>query len=175
MARRRRRPLGPKGTLFWALFFYGLGAILVGFTFIGRAQAAQSSYVQAHGVRDSASVVSVDNIEHTSKHFTTYEALVTVQLQQPVNGATNSVVHVPDRDNSLPGDEITVLVDPRQPGYSELPGSPSTTTENWVVALVLAVVVLAFAVFVTRRAVRRFRQRRAVGDFAYSGNPPADF
>ena len=175
MSRRRRRPLGVKGSLVLALFFFALGAVLIGVAVSQHVQAVRSSYVQAHGLRDNATVVSVDNFEHTYKHSTTYTALVTVQLQQPVNGTTNSLVHVPYRDNSFPGDEITVLVDPQQPGYSELPSSPTATTGNWVAPLVGAVVTLVVGVFLTRKAVRLLRQRRAARGFAYSGNTPADF
>jgi flagellar biosynthesis/type III secretory pathway M-ring protein FliF/YscJ len=163
---RRRRPLGPKGALFLALFFYAFCAVWAAITVSGHAQAVQSSYVQTHGQRDSATVVSVDNIEHTHKNSTTYTALVTVQLQQPVNGTASSVVHVPYKDNSFPGDKITVFVDPSQPGYSELPGSPNATTAGWVASLVGTVVFLVIAVFLTRQSVRLFRRRRAVRDFA---------
>jgi hypothetical protein len=43
------------------------------------------------------------------------------------------------------------------------------------VLLVFSVLMLFTAVLATRRTIRLFRQRRALGNFAYSGNPPADF
>jgi len=161
MATRRRRPLGPKGQLVATIIVY---VVCLGFAFAAvaaHAAAAQSSYVQGHGIQDSATVLNVDNTSSTSKGNTTWSAQVTVQLLQPVNGTTTSVVHVPYEDNSNDGDTITVLVDPNDPGYSELPGSPNTTNAAWIWLLVFSVLMLGVAVLVTRRTIRLFRQRRA--------------
>ena len=168
MARRR-------GTLIMALLAYLACAAFAVAAVVEHAETVQSSYVQAHGVRDTATVVSVHNIEHTGKHRAPPSAEVTVRLQQPVDGTSTSVVHVPDHDSSAPGDTIAVVVDPRQPGYSELPGEPNTTAWKWIGSLCLSVLLLVGAVVLTRKAVRLSRQRRAAGDFAYSSNPPARF
>lgn len=175
MARRRRRPLGPKGTLVVALFLYALCALFAAITVSAHAEGVQSSYVQAHGLRENATVISVDNMKSTYKQSTSYTAIVEVQLHQPVNGTTSSFVYVPDKVNSSPGDEITVLVDPAEPDYSELPGSPDVPSSDWVVALVVAVGTLVGGVLLTRRSVRLFRQRRAARGLTYSGNTPVDF
>lgn len=175
MARRRRRPLGPKGQLTATLILYAVFAGFVAGAVAAHAAAAQSSYVQAHGVRDSATVLNVDNTSSTYKGNTTWSAEVTVQLQQPVDGMTTSIVHVPYEDNSNDGDTITVLVDPSNPSYSELPGSANTTNTSWIVLLVFSVLMLFTAGLATRRTIRLFRQRRAARGFAYSGNTPAGF
>ena len=166
----RRRPLGPKGQLAVSVIMCLVCAILVIGAVASHAAAAQSSYVQAHGVRDSATVVSEDDIAHTNKNSTTYTSLVTVQLQQPVNGTTSSVVHVPYAAGDFAGDKITVLVDPGNPGYSELPGSAATTAGAWIEMLVFAALTLVIAVLSTRRTIRLFRQRRTLGLGMHSAN-----
>ena len=163
MPARMRRALGPKGALIATVLAYAFFAIFAVATVVAHAAAVQSSYVQSHGVRDTATVVSEDDIAHTSKHSTTYTSLVTVQLQQPVNGTTSSVVHVPYAASDFAGYKMTVLVDPRDPGYSELPGSANTTNASWIEMLVFAVVVLVIAVLLTRRTIRLFAQRRGAG------------
>jgi len=177
VARRKSRTDGRRGSVVWgvvaAVLWYLFSA---GWAYAAvelRAGAVQSSYVQAHGLRDSATVVSVHNIiRNSGKHSTTHTAEVTVHLQQPVNGTFNSVVHVPHRDNSSPGDTIAVLVDPRQPGYSELQGSPDTKTWYWLVSLGISLLSLLAGVKLTRETVQLSRQRQAAGDFAYPGSPP---
>jgi len=158
-------------TLILYVLFAGLVAAAVG----AHAAAAQSSYVQAHGVLDSATVLNVDNTSSTARGTTTWHAEVTVQLQQPVDGTTTSVVQVPYKDNSNDGDTITVLVDPSNPGYSELPGSANTTNTPWIVLLVFSVLMLFGVVLATRRTIRLFRQRRAARGLAYSDNAPGGF
>jgi hypothetical protein len=166
MARRSDRPADPIRTLTIAVLAYLACAGFAVATVVEHGETAQSSYVQAHGVRDTATVVSVHNIEPTGKHRAPPSAEVTVRLRQPVNGTVTSVVHVPDHDSSAPGDTIAVVVDPRQPGYSELPGEPGTTAWKWIGSLCISVFLLACAVFQTRKAVRLSRQRRVAGGFA---------
>jgi hypothetical protein len=159
MASRRRR-WGPKGWLTATLVWYALVAAVVGLVIGVHAEVAQSSYVQAHGVRDSATVTDVYNHEGSGRDAT-WEAQVTVDLQQPVDGATRSVVHVPYKDNSVDGDTITVLVDPRDPGYSELPGSAYGNNTLWISSLVGLSVTLVIALLFTYQTITLFRQRRA--------------
>jgi hypothetical protein len=114
-------------------------ALVIGIAFIVtsfavRGASSKSAYVQAHGVRREAVVVSVDNQAHrtthksgtSQKHSTTttsYTADVLVTLAQPVAGQTQTTVHVPHKDSDAPGKSLTVLVDSRDPGYAELPGT----------------------------------------------------
>ena len=160
----------PQGWLIVTVIMYSLCALSTFGVVASNASAAQSSYVQAHGMRDSATVVSEDDIAHWTKQSgTTYTSLVNVQLQQPVHGTTRSVVHVPYAAGDLPGGKVTVLVNPRNPGYSELPGSADTTNGSWIQMLVLALLTLVIAIVSTRRTRRLFRQRRA-GDVLGTGN-----
>lgn len=160
-----------------AVFLFLVCAVAALFAVGGHRQVGQSSYVQDHGVRDDATVVSVDNSAAGGDNGpTTYTATVEVHLQQPVNGTVNSEVFVPDMDNSHPGDVIAVLVDPREPDYCELPGQPYVgTTWGWIVFAVISAIFLALGALATREAVvRRLRQRRFAGS-AYPGDSPDRF
>jgi Kef-type K+ transport system membrane component KefB len=147
-----------------------IGVVFVIISFASRSQAARSSFVQAHGVRREAVILNVDNIAHTSTnpngsgHSTTYTAEVLVRLAVPVGGQAQTTVHVPNYEPGGPGDTLTVLVDPDNPGYAELPGSPSTPallpTIFLAVGAFLAVVAITGSAFVARlwrRSIRRAR------------------
>lgn len=116
--------------------------------------AARSSYVQAHGLRESATVVHVDTDSRSAN--------VTVRLRSPVKGVTSIIVGVRHNVSSSPGETITVLVDPSQPDYAELPGSPNATPTYWPSAITVVGVVLAVAAFLVYLFVRDFRKRRAM-------------
>ena len=152
----------------WSLRLSGYAAGLVAVSivlFIGvtflilslalRSSAALSSFVQAHGVQREAVILNVDNVVHTSTNTsgsghtttsTTYSALVLVRLADPVGGQTRTTVHVPRYETDGPGAALTVLVDPDNPGYAELPGSPSTPA-------LLPTIFLAVGAFLTLVAI----------------------
>jgi hypothetical protein len=135
---RGRRLSGRAAGLVAVLVVLFIGVVFLIFSFALRSQAARSGFVQAHGVRRQAVILSVDNIAHQSttttgsgsgRHpvtSTTYTAEVLVRLADPVGGQARTTVHVPRYETDGPGDTLTVLVDPSDPGYAELPGSPST-------------------------------------------------
>jgi hypothetical protein len=79
--------------------------------------------------------------ETSGRHSTSYFAKVTVTLQTPVSGHASTVVNIPGNVSYVPGQVISVLVDPADPGYAELPGSPyvtDSTTAGLVIAAVVA-------------------------------------
>ena len=160
-----------------AVFLFMVCAVAAVVAVGSHNQEVRSSYVQDHGVRDNATVVSVRNSAAPGNENgpTTYTAQVTVHLRQPVNGTVNSLVWVPGEDNSRPGDVIAVLVDPRQPGYCELPGQPYSgpgSSLGLILSVGFSAVFLVLGVLATREAVvRRLRQRRFAGA-AYSGDTP---
>ena len=122
-------------------------------------------------MRREAVILNVDNIAHTSttttgsgsrKHAvtsTTYTAEVLVRLADPVDGQARTTVHVPRYETGGPGGTLTVLVDPDDPGYAELPGSPSTPavlpTIFLAVGAFLAVVSVAGSALIARSWRRR--------------------
>ena len=143
------------------------GIIFLIVSFATRSGAALSGFVQAHGVRREAVILSVQNEEHhsttttgsgSSRHTTTstsWTALVAVSLADPVGGQTRTTVHVPGYESAASGDRLTVLVDPNDPSYAELPGSPSTSpllpAIFLIVGSVLVVLGIALWVLIARK------------------------
>jgi len=126
--------------------------------------AARSSYTQAHGVRRDARVIS----EHTSTGKYPTSALA-VRLSGPVNGHDTTTVHIQGAPTYSPGARVTVVVDPQDPGYAELPGAPYTSDGQWEAPLGIGLGLILFTPCVigvlylnrwrTRRRVRRFLLR----------------
>jgi hypothetical protein len=94
------------------------------------------------------------------------ETHVTVRLDPPVGRRDVSVVNIAGADVYKPGDRISILVDPQDPSYSELPGLPDDTSLEALVgcAIVLLVVLLG----VTGGLVSAFRKRRRRGQRSLS-------
>jgi hypothetical protein len=141
-----------------------------------RAQADHSSFVQAHGIRRTAVLLSVNNIESTTSSgsgnqqhtSTSWTADVTVRLTGPGGSQGQTVVHVPHFDSDAPGTALTVLVDPHDPSYAELPGVPAHTavlptvfTAVGSLLVVIAAVAAGFVIRSWRRSVRRRREAEA--------------
>jgi hypothetical protein len=77
-----------------------------------------------------------------------------------VRGATTTTVSYPNRTHLAAGDSATVLVDPQQLGYAELPGHPNTTAGQWALGFALAVVFALLAVWDARSLRRAIAMRR---------------
>ena len=151
------------GITIWVLMTGG-GGVLIFHSAQEHGDAARSSYTQAHGARQAARVIS----ERTSpgddpKHPTS--ALV-VRLSRPVNGHDTTTVHIQGAPTYRPGAPVTVVVDPQDPGYAELPGAPYTTSGSWEVPLVIGlacILVLPFGLGVA--VLQQLRSRRRVRGF----------
>jgi hypothetical protein len=161
MPTRTRRVVST--TLFSGLVLLALLVALIVVLTSGTAQAARSAYTQAHGEREVATVISVQNKSSTSKGVTSWYGYILVRLPQPVGGQAQATVHVPDKVDDKPGEAVTVLVDPQSPSYAELPGEPLTTR---AAVLVFSIIVIVFiivfgAVFVI--SVRSWRRSRQPG------------
>ena len=148
----------------------GAGVTLTAVAFQLHSQAALSSYTQRHGLARSATVEAVRPVNHGTSHdaWTTYD--YDVALTAAAGPASRTVAHDPARDfqRFSPGDKISVLVDPRQPGYAELPGIPVESSWWFAVPLTLTVIFLAPAVLITVEEIRH-RRRRSAGTLP----PPA--
>jgi hypothetical protein len=116
--------------LFTAGFFFATATAVADYSYVGR-----SAYVQAHGIREAAEVDHVQNIEENGKGGPNYTATLTVTVTSPGHGARTAVVYDPHQTTIKPGATITVLADPGQPAYAELPGQPYN---NYVLLIVLA-------------------------------------
>lgn len=124
------------------------------------AGAARSSYTQDHGVARSGVVTSVTAVDHTSKYDTSTTYDYGVRLDSSVAGTTATVAHDPAKDlqQFSTGDSIDVLVDPKEPGYAELPGERVNASTWWIGPGILLFVLVGLAVLIWRKG-RTLRQR----------------
>jgi hypothetical protein len=151
---------GRAGTIFVILFWFilvpALSTALIVISVFEHGDAARTSYTQAHGVRRAARVISED--AGTGKDPT---STVAVRLSGPVNGHDTTTVHIQGAPTYSPGVPVTVVVDPQDPGYAELPGAPYTSSEQWELPLWLglaALLVLPFGLGIV--VLRQWRSRR---------------
>lgn len=156
---RPRRHYGPVATgIVLAIFAAGTIGFVIG-AISSYSQGLRSGYVQHHGTRANAIVDSVDNTQHCSKSSCYYTAAIGVTLNPPVDGASTTVVHYPGFSDLVSGESVIVLVDPKQPGYAELPGSRFVTSWEWIILLVLAVLFAGLTVL-DARALRTLLAHR---------------
>jgi hypothetical protein len=154
----RRRRYGPVSTLISAIVFLGIGIAGACLAVSAHSEAGRSSYTQANGIVDTATVLNVANYQSTGRHTTTYYAKVTVTLQAPVSGKAGTVVNIPDNVSYTRGQVISILVDPVDPGYAELPGSPyatDTTTAGLMISTVIFCIIGASGIVSAVRMRRR--------------------
>lgn len=162
------RRYGPTSMLTSGIIFMLAGGFAVWGAFASQADSSKSSYTQRSGTPDSATVRSVANNYGRTKNW----ANVAVTLQAPVGGQRLSVLYVPSSVSYQAGQVISVLVDPADPGYSELPGTPYTTGSDVAgivigAAACLAIGVIGIISFVrTRKRMRVRHPRPAAGTAA---------
>jgi hypothetical protein len=172
---RRRRHYGPIATgITLALFAGGTIAVSIG-AISTYSQGVRSGFVQSHGISASALVESVDNTQHCSRGGCYYTAAILVRLSPPVNGARTTVVHYPDFSELATNETVVVLVDPKQPGYAELPGSRFVASWSWTILAGLAVLfaaVTALAARWLRRLVAHRRDHLAKAASVYAAATP---
>jgi hypothetical protein len=134
----------------------GLGIPMIVFSVSEHGDAARTSYTQAHGVRRAARVISEDI--GTGKNPT---STAVVRLSGPVSGHDTTTVHIQGAPAYSPGAPVTVVVDPQDPGYAELPGAPYASSGKWELLLGIGVgdiLVMPFGMGVA--ALRRLRSQR---------------
>lgn len=158
---RRRVRYGPVSLAVALLVWVGLSIGMAVGAVINISNAQRSSYTQAHGVRTAGTVVSAVNTSVCSaRGGCSYTASIVVLLSSPVRGTTTTTVSYPDRTQLARGDAVTVLVDPQQLGYAELPGHPNTTAAQWALGFALAVVFALLAAWDARSLRRALALRR---------------
>lgn len=161
LSRRRHRD-GPVALTILGVIWTGLAIALAAGAVVNLSNAARSSYTQSHGVSVSGTVISVDNSTVCSaRGGCSYSASILVRLSQPVGGVRLTTAHYPDSTDLVSGEPVTVLVDPKQPDYAELPGHAYTTAVQWILGFVLALVIALLAFADWRALVRVLAQRRA--------------
>jgi hypothetical protein len=132
---------------------------------------SRSSYTQNHGVRVSGTVISANNSQVCSaRGGCSYTATITVQLSHPIGGLSVTTAHYPASTDLVSGEPVTVLVDPKQPSYAELPGHAYTTAIQWILGFALAAFLALLAYFDWRSLSRALAKRRAARE---SSSQPA--
>lgn len=147
---------GP-GCLFVLALFFAAVAIGAGVGFAAfHAAYERSDNTQASGIADRATVTSVS--VGTGKAA---ETKLTVRLGTPVGGHDVSVVNIAGGHSYQPGERVSILVDPQDPSYSELPGLPDgTALESLVATAIVILLTTPAAVASLVGAFRALRKRR---------------
>lgn len=127
------------------------------------SEADRSALVQHHGIPVVATVAAVKNTYHSSRSGGYYTADVRMSLSAAVAGRSETVVHYPGRVEAVTGSQLRILMDPRDPGYAEVPGTPATKSWSWVVLIVFAVLFGALDLLFATTWVRLRRHRRSIG------------
>jgi hypothetical protein len=180
---RRRRPVGVtrRGRKYGPVAHTIIGLIyvvlVVGFTvgaISSHSQADRSAYTQSHEIAVTATVDSVDNTTSCGKSSCSYSAAVLVSLPHSIDGRVTSTIHIPRLSQLIDGESVAILVDPRQPGYSELPGVKFKSPGEWILLLILAVVFLFLGGAYGVGLIRMLGHRRAhaAGATGSSGSAP---
>lgn len=174
---RTRRITGALAMILVGAIFAVVGIGLLIGSFFARSGADVSAYTQSHGVHENAIVqnVAVTTQDHCSNSTSgrhgfhsstsqncsvTYDARITVTLPRPVSGQSTSVVHVGQNVSYARGQAVAVLVDPKEPGYAELPGQPYTTTATVLVLAIVGGVLLVVGAVLCFFGVRLRLSRR---------------
>ena len=155
----RRRRYGPTSTIVSGAVFAALGIAMIPLAFSVHASADKSAYTQSNGISVNAMVTNVDNEQSCGRSSCTYYAYVNVLLSQPVDGRASTTVNVPRNVSYNSGQTISVLVDPKDPGYAELPGSPNTTNSGTVGMGIGAAIFLLLGLYAVVRGVRMRQQK----------------
>ena len=145
------------------LLLFGGGTIALAVTSISdHSQGERSAYVQNHGSAATGQVARVVDTQHCGRSSCHYTSAVTVFLTAPVDGHGTTIVHVNSSGGVIDGQHVDLLVDPKQPGYAEFPGSPFKGAHTWIITAILAVVCGLFTILLIRGVTeqRRHRARR---------------
>jgi hypothetical protein len=160
--RRRRRRYGPLGTGLWAVAFFVGGVVSTGLAVTAHQDWKRSSYVQQHGIPAVGTVISVVNHQTCGRYSCSYTSDISTSLAPPVAGTSVTDVHYPYESNLAAGQRFSLLVDPRDPGYAEVPGSEFTSSIKWVLLALFAVFLFALSAQWARSLWRMTQHRRDI-------------
>jgi hypothetical protein len=137
-------------------------------------KASRSALTQHHGVSRDGSVAAVHTVEHSPRYssYDTYD--YDVALTAPADGVSRTRAHDPSKDFQAfsAGEPITVLVDPKQPGYADLAGKP-VQNSNWFIGpLLVAVVFIGLGVLLGYEEIGHRRAKTALTVAAGSALAP---
>jgi hypothetical protein len=157
---------GPISTVIGLLLFGGGTIGLAAAAISDHAQGQRSAYVQNDGTLRTGVATGVVNTQHCGRYSCSYTATVDVTVSPPVAGVNDTVAHYNGSADVITGEHLQVLVDPKQPGYAELPGSPFKGAHTWVASALMALFcALITAIWIkavgVQRGHRRVRAQRA--------------
>lgn len=159
---RGSRRYSPGTAIFFTALCGVVALLLVGAAIQIHSEADRSSLVQHHGIARTASVVSVDNSYHSSRGGGYYTADIGVTFSPPVGSATSTTVRYPGQSSDYAGEQVSILIDPKDARYAEYPGDPDTQSFDWIAATVGAVFFGVFFVLLLRGSIRMISHHRAV-------------
>lgn len=136
------------------LLLIAFGVLLAFATFFWNEWVDESSFTQASGVRENATVTNVDTEQAYSTYGASAATYLTVTLPTPVSGRTSAVAKLSYIANYTDGQVVAVLVNPGDPGHAELPGRPYAV---WWQTVGLGL----FAVYMLRSGVARIMRTAA--------------
>jgi hypothetical protein len=170
IATRRRGRYSPLTLAIYLVVMIGVSiGLAVGAVFV-HSDGRRSALVQHHGIPRVATVAGVQNHYHSSRGGGYYTADIYVSFAPPYRGRTQTFVHYPGRVQAPAGTQMQVLIDPTDPAYAELPGSPATKTWAWILMAIFAVLFAGLDLFVGWVFLRLWRHGRS---FARMGSSPA--
>lgn len=155
---RTRRPTRPsRAKLITGLTtqILALGG-LVAAAIVVHADGAYSAFVQRDGLPDSGNVQQVNSIQVKSG----WKTEITVALARPVGSVMTTVTHSPDKTSLHAGQTVSMLLDPHNPAYSELPGEPTTKPHEWLFPAAIACLPAAAVLATAGRLVVELRRSR---------------
>src|SRR3954465_2019817 len=125
-----------------ALALVAFTAFFIAAAVTAKSDAARSARLQREGIRVVATVSAVDNQRSNHRDNDTssssYTSVVTLALQPPLRGHDHTALRFSHYSKLVVGQSVTVLVDPRDPGYAEQPGA-GTPASRWKVMTGVAV------------------------------------
>jgi len=153
----------------WPLLAVVLLAFTTFFAFAAagaKSSAARSARLEREGIRIVGTVSAVHDTLDTPRTNTQrlhFHSAVTVALPAPVRGHATTTLHFAHRASLVVGQAVSVLVDPRDPGYAEQPGHGTSGTQ-WKVLTGAAVGTGLLTLVVGWFTGRRWRRGRARPD-----------
>jgi hypothetical protein len=107
--------------------------------------------------------------ESCGRSSCTHRSLITAVLTPPFEGVSETTIHYPGSFSPPAGERLSVLLDPSEPGYSELPGYRYTSNLVWIFSGGFAVLLVLVGVAKARAWRRMIAGRRGYGQAAAAG------
>jgi hypothetical protein len=159
--RRHRHRFSPTTMAAFCVFTTSVTVALVALGVRAQSLDSRSGFVQSHGIRSRGTVLAVHNHQYcqalaggAGKSACIPRADIQVKLSAPVAGVRTTVAYYPYLSFLRRGQVVTVLVDPREPGYAELPGHRDRGAGGWIIFAAAAAVVALLALGEARALVR---------------------